>query len=254
MNCARVRQMLDAFVDHELDSATNDEIEAHLRGCRECASARAERVGMLERLRVEAPYYAAPPALRTAVDRALDQADRSPPRMPARPTWLQTGLLAAGGAVAGLLFGLFLNHWSLSDATPDQAVASHVASLAPPRRLIDIASTDRHVVKPWLSGKIDFAPPVLDLDPHGFALLGARLDHIGDHQAAAVVYRIRNHDINLFVWRAAREGTRTETTLSTVRGFGVASWTQDGLRFAAVSDVDQRDLLRFANLLRQEPG
>ena len=133
----------------------------------------------------------------------------------------------------------------------EQAVASHVASLAPPRRLVDVESSDRHVVKPWLSGKIDFAPPVLDLEPYGFTLLGARLDHVGNRQAAAVVYRIRNHDINLFVWRAAREGMRTETELTAVRGFGVASWTHNGLMFVAVSDVDRRDLQKFVDALRQ---
>lgn len=88
---------------------------------------------------------------------------------------------------------------------------------------------------------------------HGFTLLGARLDHVGDRQATAIVYRVRNHDFNLFVWRAAREGLRTETVLTTTRGFGVANWTQDGLRFAAVSDVDARDLQRFANLRKEQP-
>lgn len=252
MNCARVRQMLDAFVDHELDSATSHEIETHLGGCDDCASARTERVAMLERLRAETPYFAAPPALRAAIGRALDRTDSAAPRAPGRPSWLQTGLLAGGTAIGGLILGLSLNYGSLDDATYEQAVASHVASLAPPRRLIDIASSDRHVVKPWLSGKIDFAPPVIDLDPYGFTLLGARLDHVGDRQATAVVYRVRNHDITLFVWRAVREGTPTETVVTTVRGFGVASWTQDGLRFAAVSDVDRRDLQRFADLLRKE--
>lgn len=256
MNCARARQMLDAFVDRELDSTTNDEIEIHVGGCHECAHARSERVALRERLRTEAPYFAAPPALRAAIGHALDRVERPRPRplVRPRPTWLQTVMLAGATAIAGLMFGLALNQWSLNDATHEQAVASHVASLAPSRRLIDIASTDRHVVKPWLSGKIDFAPPVIDLNAYGFVLLGARLDHIGDRQAAAVVYRVRNHDINLFVWRAAREGTRNETVLTTVRGFEVASWTQDGLMFAAVSDVDPRELQRFANLLRDGRG
>lgn len=252
MNCARARQMLDAFVDGELDSATAAEIDLHLSGCKDCAGARTEKVALLERVRAEAPHFAAPTALRASIDRALAQADTQKANNPRSPTWLQAGLLAAGTAVAGVLLGLSLNHWSIDDTVHEQAVASHVASLAAPRRLVDIASTDRHAIKPWLSGKIDFAPPVVDLEPDGFTLLGARLDHVGDRQATAVVYRIRNHDINLFVWREAREDTRTATILTTTRGFGIASWTQDGLRFAAVSDVDARDLQRFANLMRKE--
>ena len=251
MNCTRVRQMLDAFIDGELDPATNADIEAHLGGCQDCARVRTERHALVGRIGADAPYYSAPLALRAAIDRKLDRAGEPPRRIPARPTWLQTGALAAGTAIAGLLFGLSINQWPAADATSEQAVASHVASLAPPRRLVDVESSDRHVVKPWLIGKIDFAPPVLDLEPFGFTLLGARLDHVGNRQAAAVVYRIRNHDINLFVWRAAREGTRTETELTAVRGFGVASWTQNGLMFVAVSDVDRRDLQKFVDALRQ---
>ena len=33
MNCARLSQVLDAWLDGELDSATGAEIEQHLRGC-----------------------------------------------------------------------------------------------------------------------------------------------------------------------------------------------------------------------------
>lgn len=248
--------MLDAFVDRELDSVTADELESHLSECYECARARTDRVQMLERFRTEVPYFSAPTALRTAIGRALDRTGKREPRVPAwpRPSWMQTGLLAGGTAFIGLLFGLFLNQWSLDDATPEQAVASHVASLAPSRRLVEIASTDRHVVKPWLSRNVEFSPPVIDLGPHGFALLGARLDHIGDRPAAVVVYRVRNHDINLFVWRAATERSRTPTRFRTVRGFAVASWTQHGLRFAAVSDADPHELQRFADLLHKERG
>ena len=250
MNCTRVRQMLDAFIDGELDPATNADIEAHLGGCQDCARARTERHALVGRIGADAPYYSAPLALRAAIDRKLDRAGEPPRRIPARPTWLQTGALAAARPSPASCSAL--QSINGPKRTPCRTGGGqHVASLAPPRRLVDVESSDRHVVKPWLIGKIDFAPPVLDLEPYGFTLLGARLDRVGNRQAAAVVYRIRNHDINLFVWRAAREGTRTEAELTAVRGFGVASWTQNGLMFVAVSDVDRRDLQKFVDALRQ---
>ena len=107
---------------------------------------------------------------------------------------------------------------------------------------------DRHAIKPWFVGKTDFAPLVRDLRADGFELVGARLDHVGDRQAAVVVYRVRNHYVNLFCWRADRT-TRDDVRMATARGFGVAMWSEGGLRFAAVSDVDTPDLERFARLL-----
>jgi anti-sigma factor RsiW len=116
-------------------------------------------------------------------------------------------------------------------------------------RLVQVAASDRHVVKPWFQGSVDFAPPVRDLSAEGFALLGARLDRIGDQQAAVVVYRIRNHPIDLFVWRANGDAA-APVQPAVERGFSVATWAQQGLRFAAVSDVDARDLERFARAVQ----
>jgi anti-sigma factor RsiW len=127
-------------------------------------------------------------------------------------------------------------------------VASHVAALAPTRQLIQVASSDRHTVKPWFQGKVDFAPPVKDLSSDGFALIGGRLDQVADKPAAAVVYQVRKHVINLFIWRAA-DHTPDAMATTSVRGFSVTTWAAGGLRFAAVSDVDRRDLTRFAQLI-----
>ena len=252
MTCARVRQVLDALVDRELDAATERGIEAHLAACPECARLKAERTGLIGQLRAAAPYFIAPDRLRSTIGTALAENDGARARPIGPPTWLQTGLLAASAATAALLAGIWIGRPPIDDAQRDPAVASHVASLSPGRRLIDVASTDRHAVKPWFAGKLDFTPPVRDLTAEGFALAGARLDHVGDRQAAAVVYRMRNHDINLFVWRAVAGEQQEEVALSAVRGFGVATWAQDGLRFAAVSDLDARDLERFARLVRQQ--
>ncbi len=244
MSCARVRQVLDALVDRELDAATQRELETHLASCPDCERLRGERVALREQIRKEAPYFSAPASLRRAVAGLGEKRERR------RPSWAQAGWLAAAAGAFGIVAGIWLGRPVPDDARRDLAVASHVASLSPQRRLIEVASADRHAVKPWFAGKLDFAPPVRDLAAEGFALAGARLDHVGDRQAAAIVYRVRNHDINLFVWRAGNEAQREKTDVSVVRGFGVATWAEDGLRFAAVSDVDLRDLERFSERVR----
>jgi anti-sigma factor RsiW len=251
MSCARTRQMLDALIDQELDAATAKEIETHLGACPACTGLHAERIALAGRIRLDAPYFPAPASLRGAIAGAADHGDIRP-RPAARVPWKPAGWLTAAAA-AGLLAGLWLGGPPPDSARKDLAVASHVASLAPHRQLIEIASADRHAIKPWFSGKIDFSPPVRDLAGEGFVLTGARLDHVGDRQAAAVVYRMRNHDINLFVWRSAADARREEIAMAAVRGFAVATWARDGLRYAAVSDLDARDLERFARLVSQPP-
>ena len=245
MNCARVTQVLDAWRDGELDAKTSGELRSHVDACLACSTLEARRAALSETLRAAAPRHAAPPELRARIQRAISSSLARPQR---RPNWWQAAALAACAAVLSAL----VTHWSARSpadvASNEQVVASHVASLAEPRRLITAESGERHVVKPWFQGKVDFAPAVKDLSAHEFVLLGGRVDHVGNAQAAAVVYRIRSHVINLFVWRS--DGADEAIAEARSRGFSVASWTEGGLRYAAISDVDPRDVRRFAELIR----
>ena len=185
MNCARTRQMLDAWLDHELDRATGAELVQHLDTCTLCATLRAEREALRANLKSAAPYFHAPPELRPGVKRALlaAQQQRSPPRRAA--SWWQVAAYAGAAAAASAL----LTVWMLrvpGDAQQqpwiEQAVARHISALSDAKNLIEVASSDRHVVKPWFQGKLDFAPAAPDLARHGFALYGARLERL-EHAA-----------------------------------------------------------------------
>ena len=220
------------------------------------------RLALRQALRTNAPYFKAPATLAPAIRRSLAQAIEpalATPQATAKPraprfgwslswSWFQAAAFASIAAFAGLIGGYWLAQPQPDYPLRDPAVASHVAALAPTRQLIQVASSDRHTVKPWFQGKIDFAPPVKDLKDEGFVLIGGRLDQVADKPAAAVVYQIRKHVINLFVWRAGERAPDTMATTN-VRGFSVTTWAADGLRFAAVSDVDARDLTRFAQLV-----
>ena len=122
-----------------------------------------------------------------------------------------------------------------------QLVDAQVRSLEV-QHLVDVPTSDRHVVKPWFNGKIDFAPPVVDLIAQGFPLAGGRLDHLAGRDVAAIVYRRRAHVINLFVWNGAGPAA---PTLSRREGYSLVHWGANGLTFWAVSDVDSADLLTF---------
>ncbi len=241
----RMRQVLDAWIDGELDRATAAEIEQHIAACPACLALKAERDALRLKVRDAAQYYATPAAFKAALHARL--AARTPVRATRTPGWLQAGVFASFTAAIGLLAGLWIARPPSEDPLREQIVASHVASLSDTQRLITVASSDQHTVKPWLQGKIDFAPAVRDLSMQGYTLLGARLDHVADRQATAIVYRMRNHVINLYAWRAT--GYNAEAlTLQSARGFGLATWADGGLRYAAVSDIERGDLERFARL------
>jgi anti-sigma factor RsiW len=111
--------------------------------------------------------------------------------------------------------------------------------------LTDVASSDQHTVKPWFTGKLDFAPRVVDLAGQGSPLVGGRLDYLEGHPAAAMVYQRRKHLINLFIWPAADGGTDTIPKATSRHGFNVVSWRVMGIEYWAVSDLNARELLDF---------
>jgi anti-sigma factor RsiW len=131
----------------------------------------------------------------------------------------------------------------------EDAVAGHVRAILT-GRLIDVASSDQHTVKPWLSARLTYSPPVPDLSAHGFELAGARRDVIDGQLVAALVYRRRQHIISAYVQPAPDHPVRPEPATRTFRGFNVIEATQGSLRYWIVSDLNVRELGDFADFLR----
>jgi len=150
---------------------------------------------------------------------------------------------ALTGAVAASLALLFAVPQVTSSGTEDQLVQSHVRSLIA-GHVVDIATSNRHVVKPWFNGRIDFAPPVPELVAQGFPLVGGRMDYVEDKPVAAIVYKRALHTINLFVRPAAGLSLGGVRTMRH-KGYSLVRWTSGGLEYWAVSDVDAGDLLVF---------
>jgi anti-sigma factor RsiW len=127
-----------------------------------------------------------------------------------------------------------------------QLISGHVRSLQP-GHLIDVQTSNKHVVKPWFNGRIDFSPPVPDLADRGFPLLGGRLDSVDGKTVPAIVYKRRLHTVNVFVWP---EGNGRDRSFEK-DGFAVTEWSQGELRFAAISDIPLSELRQFEQIYRQ---
>ena len=248
MNCAMAMRVLDAWIDDELDPATAAEVAGHAATCAACAELRAQRVAMRSALRAAPLRHPLPTGLRSSILRRIRQ---SPPTAaPGRlARWWQMAALGASMALLGALGGWWIAQPHATEGLPQEIVARHVASLLPEGPRIDVASTDRHVVRPWFQGRLDFAPVVRDLSAEGVDLVGARVDHLGGQAAVAVVYRLHHHAINVFSWRI--HGNAPEASRQfTIRGFNVVTWSDADMNYAAVSDTDPAELERLTAAYR----
>ena len=181
MNCQESESQRQAYLDGELDLTRSLELEEHLRECSECAQA-FDSIRLLQKsLRSDALRFQPPVSLEKRVRSALRReggwrAQTFPRR------WL---IPAISAAVLLILFaGYFLTRTPADNFVASEIVSSHVRSLMTNSHLIDVPSEDPHTVKPWFDGKLDFSPPVKDLTPQGFTLIGGRLDYIANRPVA----------------------------------------------------------------------
>jgi len=234
--------LLQGLADGELDAANSVALEAHLKTCTSCAGELGRIEALRDRLAGPALRHRPPPGLADRVDRALASAATPPARRPrpARTPWLAGGALGAAAAALALLVAA---PQLTSTGIEDELVADHVRSLLA-AHVVDVATSDRHVVKPWFNGRIDFAPQVPEFAPQGFPLVGGRLDYLDGRVVAAIVYKRRLHTVNLFV-RPAGALASPRAFTARRQGYSLARWTSGGLEYWAVSDVAPEDLDAF---------
>ena len=255
MNCDECEVMLHALIDDELDAGHARDVEFHAAICVGCGEKlKAYRV-MRDAIAAADLKEKAPASLRDRIEAALPKpsariiplAQIIAPRKvfkPSRRTFF--GGFAVGSALsaavaASLVLTVFRNDQNQQVA--DEVVSAHIRSLQTDH-LMDVETSDQHTVKPWFNGKVDVAPPVIDLTAQGFTLLGGRLDYIDGEPVASVVYQRRKHVINLFV--AQRLGAKHASAITaTIQGYNVRHWSEEGLDFWAVSDLAGDELNEF---------
>ncbi|MFO1081371.1 MAG: anti-sigma factor [Reyranellaceae bacterium] len=237
MDCPTCESLVDAYLDGELSAPEGAAFERALAECPDCRRRLDGRRGLRALLR-ELPAEPAPDLLRARVERAL-------PR-PARPAfdrrrWLAVAaslIVAVGiGWAAGLATG--------SAGRERDALLAGYLRVALSDSGVEVASSDRHTVKPWFAGRIDYAPPVNDLTSVGFPLLGGRVDVIDGRRVAVLVYRRNQHRIALMIWPARSAGS-SPASVAERDGFVLAEWRQGGFEMRAVSDLAPDEMKAFA--------
>lgn len=261
--CEGMRARLGAYVDGELSERDADRVAAHVAACHACSEDLDALMATVATLRDALPRYTAPDVLHQRVRAALrtdangaasaevmPPSPSSSPRAPWRPSralgW--PGLVAAGVLIAAASVGttLAVTRGDGSARMVDALEASHVRSLML-THLVDVPSSDRHMVTPWFAGKLDYAPTIPNLDAAGFPLVGGRLDFVAGRRVAVAAYRRRQHVINLYVWPSSEGG---DDLVRQRDGYWFVRWRADGAEHWAVSDVAIDDLRAFERLVR----
>ncbi len=247
MDCTQTRNYLHGYLDREIDAITASAIEQHLETCAGCKEIYAQQNVLQAAVRQHATYHTAPDAL---ADRILAKigADSNALVMKRAPRrqWFQLGAAVAVTAVVTWITAIQLVSTSGDERIAEQVIASHARSVLT-NHIADVASSDQHTVKPWLSSKLDFSPPVTDLTTAGYPLIGGRLDYLDHRPVAALVYRHRQHLINLFVWPDPKSGTAASMQIVSRQGYNLMHWSSAGMTYWVISDLNPAEIKTFAD-------
>ncbi len=247
MDCNETKWLLDAYFDGELELTRQLDMEAHLATCSMCKKAAEAAINFSYSVRMNIPVYKAPPELRATIRAALRKESGS------QLGWVSQFWRPLAGTAGILVLGFsFAWAWIVDSHDKDreliaEAISDHSLSLLA-AHLLDVTSSDQHTIKPWVTGKLDYSPPVADLSEAGYGLVGGRIDLLENRPVAAIVYQYQGHFINVFVWPAASHAIDFE--VQSHQGYSLCGWNKGGLNYLIISELSQAEMEKFEDQLR----
>jgi anti-sigma factor RsiW len=247
MRCDEARALISPHIDHETTASEGSALMAHAETCVQCSHALVDFRDLSEQLK-SAGRVAAPAELKSRIQSALAAET---------PIWsllnrirshvAQAAVLAAACLLTAVLTWAVMRPWVNEGRLEQDVLSAHIRSLLQDKPF-QVASGDPHNVKPWFSGRVEFAPDVKDLATEGFPLVGARLDYIDGRRVGVLVYMRRQHVVNVFVWPSSGSGDM-EQRLIQMNGYNLVSWRRGGLAYWAASDLSAGELRQLVSLL-----
>lgn len=246
MNCNICQYWLNGYADNELDTTTATLVADHLIHCADCRRRYEEIKRLSTDIKAHAPYFDAPAVLTRSIFATIEKENRPESHTSLQKTLREWFTPAFSAIALALALSLYVNTPSGSDLWIDETVSSHVRSLME-HHLTDVESSDRHTVKPWFTGKIDFSPPVYDFAAQGYPLIGGRLDYMEHQTVAVLVYRHNKHIINVFILPVTDADYAPQTLSS--RGYNMVVWRKNHMAFRAISDLNTNELKALSQLI-----
>ena len=243
MKCEEVHRFLDTYLDGELDPARRLELEEHLATCPSCQSLLEERQEFRTFFAASVPRYKAPPELAAKV-LATVRREQAKPRV---SLFRQPWVYAAAVVAVTVFLALKILFPDTESEFARQAVLRHSYSFST-QHLVDVASANPAVVKPWLTARLDFAPPVVGSPGSGYSLLGGRLDTIQNRSVATMVYKHGNDIVTLFCWPPKKE--KLSKSNRSLEGYRVSTWSNALCNYILVSNLSNRAMDEFTDSFR----
>ncbi len=256
MHCNdNARELLHAFVDGQLDSATHHQVEKHLAQCEECARERDALLALHELLQQKMPYHKAPVGLAERIKLAAE----TPPVLERPKVFRRRAMALAAAAV--IFICLCRVYFEFHRAHPEIGTRQQIATIehdivalhqqgASQGPLVDLASSDPQTIQRFLAEKLSYKPVVPDLARDGFVLAGARVSHLDRKDVATLIYRHNQHVISFFLWPAGESNYRHERYRAE-QSYQLAYWAAGGMHCWLVSDLDAQETKVFAGLLEK---
>ena len=231
---------LSAYCDGELAPVSASEFERRLANDPSLQAQYARLLSLRQAVR-SVPQLEMPAGLQERIQKRLDAEFPSNVTILRRRNWSFQALAAAAvfGAVLSSSVMMTIENFGQREDVANQVVAGHIRSLLASQPF-DIASSDRHTVKPWFTARLPESPQVPDLARQGFALLGGRVDVIGHDPVATIVYKHAAHTVSLTTLPAGQS-----VPGQTIAGYNVRSWSDGDFTYVAVSDLPSADLATF---------
>jgi anti-sigma factor RsiW len=243
MKCEEVHHFIDTYLDGELDFAEKVELEQHLANCPSCRSLLEERQAFRALFVSAVSEYKAPPQLEPKVLAAM----RRVPVKEKFSLWRQSWIYATAAVVMSVFLALKILFPDAEKEFARQAVLRHSSSLST-SHLVDVASPDPVVVKPWLTARLDFAPPLVGSPASGYTLVGGRIDVIENRSVATLVYKHDNDVVSLFCWPPDKE--HLSTSERSIEGYRVATWSNAQCNYVLVSKLSDAAMSHFMDSFR----
>ena len=259
---------LNAALDGELDAMGSLAFERELRDDPAIAAEYQRLTKLRDAVRRHAPREAAPQALVNRIAALAPAAPRAPAPQAAtapaatvvpfrRRAWLDSRALAMAASFAVLGFavgaGLMSLRTPMGSGDVAQNLVSDFARAAIAGQPFDVASSDRHTVKPWLADRTTVSASIVDLAPR-FPLVGGRLAVIDRIPTPTLVYRHNEHLVAVTELLLSPKGPGGAGGIETIDGYHVARWSDANLAYVAVSDMDETALGEFVEAFRRGGG
>ena len=250
MQCNEIENLLETYLDDEMTLSDRRMIESHITSCEAC-NAKLNEHKVLQEAIFNLGEESVPYSLRRSVD---TQIKALTDKEPSSEKWKWWSFSAAGMVMSSVLTAVVLIFGTglpVERDINDPFVNAHIRSLMV-NHITDVTSTDKHTVKPWFSGKLPFSPSVHQLKMKQLKLIGGRLDFVSDKPTASIVYKLREHVINVFVQRSEIKQGQLFIQMANKSSYNIATWRKDGLDYRAISDLNKRELEIFSEKLAEK--